>query len=119
MRNTTTVALALGLALPLTLTYQAPAALITFEHHLTGSITGTIGGVPFSTTNIVLTGLGDNDNRESYDHGFSLDHDSASIEILGVGTFDFITGTRTFVNNAFAIVGWSREGTGGIDLTDG
>ena len=58
MRNTTTVALALGLALPLTLTYQAPAALITFEHHLTGSITGTLGGVPFSTTNIVLTGIG-------------------------------------------------------------
>ena len=111
--------LALGCALAFGIAFQSQAALITFEYDVTGSITGTLGGVGFSTTNIVLTGIGDNVNRETFGNGFFIDHDSASIEIAGVGTFDFHSGTRTFVNNASQTVGWSRAGFGGSDLMNG
>jgi len=36
-----------------------------------------------------------------------------------LGDFDFITGTRTFVNNSSSLVGFSRTGGGGSDLFNG
>ena len=65
----------------------------------------------------MITATGDTDNRDSFVGGFSIDHLTASIAIEGLGTFDFITGTRTFVNNSLSLVGFSRAP--GSDLFDG
>ena len=67
----------------------------------------------------VITATGDTDDREARPFGFSTEHESASIEIDGVGTFDFISATRTFVNNDFGTVGFSRAGGGASDLFNG
>jgi hypothetical protein len=43
-----------------------------------------------------------------------------SINILGVGVFNFVTATRTFfVDGAFDLVGFSRAGVAGLDLYNG
>jgi hypothetical protein len=48
-----------------------------------------------------------------------MDNFSASIDIVGVGAFTFLTPTRFFVNNLNDIVGFSRAGTSGLDLFNG
>ncbi|NIN04865.1 MAG: hypothetical protein GTO43_00485 [Armatimonadetes bacterium] len=89
---------------------------ITFIH--TGSGSGTLAGAPFDVSAFTITALGDTDNRVSPSSGvFSIDHDVASIEIAGLGTLTFLTGTRTFVNNNVSTVGFSRAA--GADLFDG
>jgi hypothetical protein len=65
----------------------------------------------------VITATGDTDDRTSFGTGFSIVHLTASIAIEGEGTFDFITGTRTFVNNNLSLVGFSRAS--GADLFNG
>ncbi len=116
MKGTTLV---LCVALSLGLASQAVAGLITFTHAAQGSITGTLDGVPFVATEMLITATGDNDNRQSFGTGFFIDHDTANISIPGLGSFDFVTGTRTFINNQNQIVGFSRAGFGGADLMNG
>jgi len=98
---------------------NANAVNITFTYEGIGS--GTLGGSSFSDAAFTITGMGDTVNRSSFDFGtskgFSIDDNSASIAISGLGTFNFVTPTRTFVNNTYYGVGFSRaESVGGTDL---
>ena len=100
----------------LTFGTTAMAVPITFIH--SGSGSGSIGGTDFANTDFVITAIGDTDDKDNQG-GFAdfIDHQSASILISGVGTFDFVTGTRTFLNGT--TVGFSRAGDGGLDLFNG
>jgi hypothetical protein len=94
----------------------ASAGVMEFTH--TGSGSGTLDGAPFATSDFVITASGDTTNRQSHSQGWSIDHTTASILIAGLGEFDVLTPTRTFVNNVRDIVGFSRAGTHD-DLFDG
>lgn len=98
------------------MTAAGSAADITFIH--TGSGSGVIGGTTFNST-FTIVAQGDTANRQSFAGGWSIDHDTASIMIDGIGTFDILSGTRHFVNNAGQLVGFSRETTDGLDLFNG
>ena len=104
---TTAIALLLGVV-------DARAIPITFTHTGTGS--GTIGTTAFNDAGFVITGLADTDDRRSYSDGFFAGHDSTSIIIADVGTYQFTTATRTFVNNVGFFPGFSRQGSSGDDL---
>jgi hypothetical protein len=102
----------------------APAAsadLITFIHEGYGG--GTLDGVGFGAlapVHFVITATGDTANRaNSGATSYEIVHDAASIAIDGVGTFDFITPTRTFVNPAIDQVGFARGSGTKNDLFDG
>jgi len=71
-------------------------------------VSGTLDGEPFTAT-FVITATGDTDEREGGGGVFRISHTSASIEIDGVGTFDFVTPTRTGVNNDGDFVAFSRD----------
>jgi hypothetical protein len=90
------------------------AVPITFTYTGTGS--GSLGGSAFSDAAFTITATGDTDDRQSFLGGFFIDHGSAVIDIQGLGSISFLTATRTFVNNAVAVVGFSRAGTSGSDL---
>ena len=99
------------------LSTHALAVPITLTH--AGSGGGTLAGSAFANTGFTITATADTDNWASCGGSTCnyLDHVSASIEINGLGTFDFVTLTRTFVNNN--IVGFSRGGSLGSDLYNG
>ena len=80
---------------------------------------GASGGVAFTNAAFAITATGDTGNRLRGAGGFFVDHDSARIEINGLGTITILTGTRTFVNNNLESVGFSRAGPEGIDLYNG
>ena len=90
---------------------------ITFVHQGAGS--GSIGGTPFVNASFTIVALGDTSTRSSFGNAYFIDHSSASITIDGVGTFNFSSGTRTFVNSVVGVVGFSRAGWDGIDLFTG
>ena len=96
---------------------NAFAQMITMTH--TGVGSGTIGDAPFFDRTFTITEVADTANRVSFSGGFSLDDSSASIAISGVGNFLFTSGTRTFVNNDIATVGFSRAGSQQQDLFNG
>jgi hypothetical protein len=102
----------------LTLATSSWATPIAFTFTGTGS--GTLGGNAFGTTSFTITETGDTTTVQASPngHGFFIDDASATIAITGVGTFDFVTATLTFVNNALGEVGFSRAGPG-VDLYDG
>lgn len=96
----------------------ASAAVMTFNHSGIGS--GTLNGVPFSNKKFTITATGD--APVNFPGGRAIQHDSASITMEELGTFNFLSLTRTFVNNDVAIVGFSRSennGTDGSDLFNG
>jgi len=95
---------------------EAPAGILTFTHEGNGS--GTLADSPFAASDFVVTAFGDTDDRQSFGDGWWIDHISASISIDGLGDFDFLTGTRTFVNNDTSTVGFSRAGSS-ADLFNG
>jgi hypothetical protein len=93
------------------------AVPITLIHEGSGS--GVLGGIPFNDVDFVITATADTANRVSIvSDAYSTSHDSAQIELLDLGTFDFVTSTRTFVNLDLALVGFSRF-EGGTDLFNG
>lgn len=99
-------------------TVNANAAPITYIH--TGSGSGTLNGVAFGASaplNFTITAVGDTNNVSSCG-GYCLYNDniSASIYIETLGSFDFTTATRFFMNS---IVGFSRAGSNGADLFNG
>jgi|SRR5208283_337399 len=98
---------------------NANAATITYTDDGTGS--GTLGGTSFSDASFTITAIGDTTSRLPLPagYGFFIDNISASITISGLGTSDFTSGTRFFVNNIVSDVGFSRAGIGGLDLFDG
>jgi hypothetical protein len=103
--------------LALSLAGVASADPIRFVYTGTGS--GSLNGTNFSGAAFTITALGDTADRQSFSSGFFIDHTSAMIEIAGVGTVAFVTATRTFMNNASMVLGFSRAGTGGADLYNG
>jgi hypothetical protein len=93
----------------------APAETITFT--LTGTGTGTIGTTPINNVHFTITAFGNTDNHQRTAYGFSITHESAQISIDGIGIYQFITGTRTFVNQTSSQIGFSRAyEAGGYDL---
>lgn len=98
---------------------EAPAGVLEFTHESNGS--GTLAGIPFQASDFIITAVGDTGDRTSHSEGWSIDHISASISIDGLGDFDILTGTRTFVNNNSLTIGFSREKLGehGTDLFNG
>ena len=95
------------------------------EFITTGSGSGNINGSVFPNSLFTITAFGDTNNRYQFPgtHIFEIIHDSASISIDGVGTFRFVTATRTFVENSLQLVGFSRsvpsDTFGGVDIYDG
>jgi hypothetical protein len=84
----------------------------------TGSGSGTLNGVSFTATNFTITSVGDTADRQTLNWGFAINNESASIFIDGLGTYNFVTPTRTT---------WSKYSGGavgfgcasGTDLFDG
>jgi len=99
--------LALGLATLITLHANTAQAEIIYMIHQ-GSGSGSIGQLTFSDADFTITTSADFDDTIPFINGMRLIHETATITIAGVGTFDFITQTQTFVNNAFGIVGFTR-----------
>jgi hypothetical protein len=97
----------------------APAAADTLICIHAGSGSGTLNGTPFPLSNFTITATMDTANRLDFGGVWSIDHSSAFVSIDGVGGFDILTPTRTFVNNGVQIVGFSRAGDIGSDLFDG
>lgn len=93
------------------------ASVITMIH--TGVADGTLGTDIFTNAAFTITEVGNTGSRVSFGAGFSVDAISASITISGVGTVNFLTGTRTFVNVDTRTVGFSRAGVLGPDLIEG
>lgn len=73
------------------------ADLITYTYQGVGS--GSIGGTPFTDTTFTITAQGDTSARVTIAPDFSIQNTAASITIGALGTFNFITATRFFVNN--------------------
>lgn len=104
---------------------NAVASLITFTHEGSGS--GSIAGTSFTNADFIITAVGNTDNRAwqanlgngGLNPAWFIDHSLATITITDVGTFDFITGTRTFVTQDLDLVGFSRAGDEGADLFQG
>jgi hypothetical protein len=100
-----------------------PAAAVPITYVHTGVGSGTLSGVGFGAETplaFTITAVGDTDNVVSCGSTCLFnDNITASIDITGLGTFDFLTATRFFVNNGTGVVGFSRAGSGGADLFDG
>ena len=94
----------------------ATADMIMFTQTGTGS--GTIGTTPIVDAYFTITAFSDTENRMAVPLSGVLfeDHSRATIAIDGVGTYEFLSGTRTFVNQSSGQIGFSRAGVGGYDL---
>jgi len=93
------------------------AVPVTFIHSAAGgTFAGTLDGIGFSVEEFTITAFGDTDDRQGSAVIFFINHTSAEIEIPGLGTFDIITPSRTFVNQGINGVGFSRAGSSGLDL---
>ena len=99
---------------------RADAAPITLIHSGigTGMLAGRSFGLP-APTSFRITATGDTDTLESCGGPCpALRHDTARIDIDGVGSFTFITPTWTFYNTALGgLVGFGRPWD--FDLFDG
>lgn len=93
--------------------FAASASPIQFIYTGTGS--GSLNGNSFSNATFVFSQVGDTSNKLSCGTGCSfIDAISATVSIDGVGSYAFVTGTRTF--NYQGLVGFSRAGLYGADL---
>jgi hypothetical protein len=86
---------------------------ILFTYESAGA--GSINGVAFPTTSFTITARGDTTNRLlSFLGNYFIAHDSAKIELDGIGTYLFTTQTHTFRNNSNFTVGFTRTGNGDL-----
>jgi len=92
-----------------------PTAASTITFVFEGDGAGSLNGGVFDSS-YTITAKGDTDHRTSYGSGYYINHLSTSVDIAGVGVFDFITETRTFVNTTTGASGFSIAGLGGRDL---
>jgi hypothetical protein len=106
---------ALAVALVVFVPASVSASVLMLQHAGAGG--GTLAGQPFALSDFVITAYSDTNNRQPLSGGWFIDHTSASVAIAGLGTYDFVTGTRTFVN--YSLVGFSRAGANGVDLFNG
>jgi hypothetical protein len=86
---------------------------ITFSYSGAGELSGTLDGTPFATTGFVITATGQISNRTQPFFGWALNNTTASIEIVGVGTYNFVTPTGLWVSNSGASIGFGRADLGG------
>jgi PEP-CTERM motif len=91
------------------------ATMLTFTY--TGRGSGTLNGTPFAASNFTITATGDTANRRSLGVGWGITHNSASIQIVGLGQFGLTSGTSTCVNNSNGTLNLGRSPVGG-DLFD-
>jgi len=95
------------------------ADIILFEHECVTPVTGRIGDIEFKAP-FIITAVGDTDDREREGTAWLIAHLAATIDIHGLGTFDFLTPTMTFLQEQTNGVGFARvEGNQGRDLFDG
>jgi PEP-CTERM motif-containing protein len=95
---------------------DALANTITFTD--SAIATGTIGSSSFTDAAFTIRGIADTSNVVSLGGNlFFVNLAKATISISGVGTFQFTTPTRFFVDGSF--VGFSRAGAMGLDLMNG
>ncbi|MFK7976353.1 MAG: hypothetical protein AB8C02_09465 [Halioglobus sp.] len=87
---------------------------ITLTHGGSGS--GTIGGTAFNGEFSILAHA-NTEAISAFGTGFSLEHLFSQIAIVGLGTFDLLIPTRTYVNNRLGLVGFARGA--GPDLLSG
>ncbi len=105
-----------GASLAMAFAAGAMAEPITFVHTGTGS--GTLNGAPFGPAAFTITSEADTLNRQTiFTNVYYIDHDTSEIRIDGLGTFQFVSATRTFINGQ--LVGFSRGGINGLDLFNG
>lgn len=100
----------------LVLSGNASASTIKFLYESAGS--GSLAGVRFGDTTparVVITAFGETSGVDVS----QIVHTTASITIDGVGAFDFLSPTRTFVYSFAGLVGFSRAGTNESDLVHG
>lgn len=110
-------AILLLLALPLISATPARATLISFVH--AGMGVGTLDGEPFSLRDFKITSVGDTDDRVFFFGSLKIPHQSSSILIAGLGTFDILTPTHTSVSNNSSTVQYTRSIKGGSALIVG
>ena len=91
---------------------------IIFTHE--GSGAGSLDGAVFAVSDFRITALGDTDDRQSFgSNAYFIVHLSASITIDGLGSYNFISPTATFINDASDLVGLTRTGASYLDLLHG
>jgi hypothetical protein len=88
------------------------------EFVYTGVGSGTLNGVPFAASNFTITEFADTSNRQSCTLGDCtfIDDTSATITISSLGTFHFLTPTRTVVSGG--VVFFAHAGEFGPNLYD-
>jgi hypothetical protein len=88
------------------------------EFVYTGVGSGALNGVPFAASNFTITEFANTSNRQSCTFGFCtfIDDTSATITISGLGTFHFLTPTRTLVSGG--VVFFAHAGEFGPNLYD-
>ncbi len=97
-------------------TFEAriPQAIVYFY---SGEASGVLDGSPFSTTPILITATSVAPER-LYEPGLWTSENSATlVELDGLGVFEIIDGTSSFVNNTVQLGGISTAG--GLDLLGG
>jgi hypothetical protein len=87
-----------------------------------GTGDGSIGAMTFTNTSFVIRVLADTNLIYTIpEPGFIIfgnDSLSSSIEVTGIGTAGFTTGTKVFVNQTGSVLGFSRSGDQSDDLLD-
>ena len=104
----------LAVLIVLVSSFIANATPITFTHEGSGS--GVLDKTSFSLSAFMITATGDTDDIIKFTTGggstvFYIEHLTTSIQINNLGIFDFITPTRTWVNNNLSRVGFSLSYT--------
>lgn len=73
------------------------AAPIQFTY--TSVSSGTIGELSFASVDVTIVAHGDTSNRQELgDDGYYVEHAAASVVLDGIGTFEFLTNTQTFIS---------------------
>lgn len=93
---------------------SANAMPIAFSHG--GNASGTLGDIAFDGE-FTIHAQANTNSISSFGTGFSLEHLFTRIAIAGLGTFEFLSPTRTYVNNRRSSVGFARGA--GPDLLNG
>jgi hypothetical protein len=99
--------------------FATTAAAVELQIVETGIGSGTIGSTTFSDSAFTITALANTDNRLPFPGvaGYwFIDHDSTSLSIDNVGTFQILSTTRTYVYNVTKTIGFARGGEVGADL---
>lgn len=93
---------------------------VPITYYYAGNGSGNVDGVTFGATDFIITAVADTDNiRPWVDADIQNTHLSASIEIDGVGIFDLITPTHTWITEG-AWGGFGESlGLNYIDIDEG